>query len=85
MDWSSVDPYKAFTLFQSAASDGMVQAQYVVGFYTQIILTVKRDYNLAYYWIKKAADSDYDPAKEIVARLEQESLKCCRFTSNFIR
>ena len=64
------DPFNAFKLFQSAASDGMVQSQYVVGILYTDNLTVKRDYNLAYYWIKKAADNDYDPAKDIVAKLE---------------
>lgn len=64
------DPFTAFTLFQSSASDGMVQAQYVVGILYTDNLTISRDYNLAYYWIKKAADNDYDPAKDIVSRLE---------------
>lgn len=64
------DPFNAFTLFQSAASDGMIQSQYVVGILYTDNLTVKRDFNLAYYWIKKAADNDYEPAKDIVARLE---------------
>ncbi|MBE0571812.1 MAG: sel1 repeat family protein, partial [Ignavibacteriaceae bacterium] len=64
------DPFNAFILFQSAAIDGMIQSQYVVGILYTDNLTVKRDYNLAYYWIKKAADNDYDPAKDIVAKLE---------------
>ncbi len=64
------DPYEAFKLFQSAANDGMVQSQYVVGILYTDNLTVQRDYNLAYYWIKKAADEDYEPAKEILAKLE---------------
>jgi hypothetical protein len=69
------DPFNAFTLFQSAASDGMIQSQYVVGILYTDNLTVKRDFNLAYYWIKKAADNDYEPAKDIVARLEHRVSK----------
>lgn len=69
------DPFTAFRLFQSAAKDGMVQAQYVVGILYTDNLTVKRDYNQAYYWIKKASDNDYEPAKEIVAKLEPRTTK----------
>jgi hypothetical protein len=69
------NPFAAFRLFQSAANDGMVQAQYVVGILYTDNLTVKRDYNLAYYWIKKASDNDYEPAKEIVAKLEPRTSK----------
>jgi len=64
------DPFEAFKSFQSAANDGMVQSQYVVGILYTDNLTIKRDYNLAYYWIKKAADNDYEPAKDVVAKLE---------------
>lgn len=64
------DPYSAFKFFKSAAIDGMVQAQYVVGILYTDNLTVKRNWNLAYYWIKKASDNDYEPAKEIVEKIE---------------
>jgi TPR repeat protein len=69
------DPYTAFKLFQSAANDGMVQSQYVIGILYTDNLTVQKDYNLAYYWIKKAADEDYEPAKEIVTKLESRISK----------
>jgi TPR repeat protein len=69
------NPFAAFKLFQSAANDGMVQAQYVVGILYTDNLTVRRDFNLAYYWIKKAAENDYEPAKEIIVKLEPRTSK----------
>lgn len=64
------DPFTAFQLFLSAAKDGMIQSQYIVGILYTDNLTVKRDYNIAYYWIKKAADNNYEPAQNVVAKLE---------------
>ena len=64
------DPFEAFKNFKSAAEDGMVQAQYVVGVLHTDNLTVPRNWDAAYYWIKKSADGEYQPAKEILAELE---------------
>ncbi|NNJ54064.1 MAG: sel1 repeat family protein [Ignavibacteriaceae bacterium] len=64
------DPFVAFNYFISAAEDGMVQAQYVVGVLHTDNLTVPRNWDLAYYWIKKSADGEYEPAQEIISELE---------------
>ncbi|NNG28265.1 MAG: SEL1-like repeat protein, partial [Ignavibacteriaceae bacterium] len=47
-----------------------VQAQYIVGVLYTDNLTVKRDWNQSYYWIKKSADGEYDPAVDIITELE---------------
>lgn len=67
VEWN---PFAAFKYFKSAAEDGMVQAQYIVGVLYTDNLTVKRDWNQSYYWVKKSADGEYEPAKEIIAELE---------------
>jgi len=67
VEWN---PFAAFKYFKNAAEDGMVQAQYIVGVLYTDNLTVKRDWNQSYYWIKKSADGEYDPAIDIIAELE---------------
>jgi TPR repeat protein len=67
VEWN---PFAAFKYFKSAAEDGMVQAQYIVGVLYTDNLTVKRDWNQSYYWIKKSADGEYEPAIEIIAQIE---------------
>jgi TPR repeat protein len=64
------DPFGAFKKFKSAAEDGMVQAQYVVGVLYTDNLTVPRNWDVAYYWIKKSADGEYEPAQKILSELE---------------
>jgi TPR repeat protein len=67
VEWN---PFAAFKYFKSAAEDGMVQAQYIVGVLYTDNLTVKRDWNQSYYWIKKSSEGEYEPAVELIAQLE---------------
>jgi len=67
VEWN---PFVAFKYFKSAAENGMVQAQYIVGVLYTDNLTVKRDWNQSYYWIKKSAEGEYEPAVDIIAQLE---------------
>lgn len=67
VDWN---PFSAFSFFRSAANDGMVQAQYVVGVLYTDNLIIKRNWDIAYYWIKKAADGKYEPAADVINDLE---------------
>jgi len=67
VEWN---PFAAFKYFKSAAEDCMVQAQYIVGVLYTDNLTVNRDWNQSYYWIKKAANGDYEPASDIITELE---------------
>lgn len=67
VEWN---PFAAFKYFKSAAEDGMVQAQYIVGVLYTDNLILKRDWNQSYYWIKKSADGEYEPAVEIIVQLE---------------
>lgn len=65
-DW---DPFAAYENFLLAAESGMSQAQYVVGILHTDNLIVPRDWNKAYYWIKKSAEGDYKPAIDVIAEL----------------
>ena len=65
-DWN---PFLAYDNFLRAAEAGMNQAQYVVGILHTDNLIVPRDWNKAYYWIKKADDGGYAPAKEVLEEL----------------
>ena len=68
--WGSEwNPFTAYEYFLSAAESGMSQAQYVVGILHTDNLIVPRDWNKAFYWIKKSADGGYEPAKEIMSEL----------------
>ena len=63
------DPFAAYENFLLAAEAGMSQSQYVVGVLHTDNLIVPRDWNKAYYWIKKSADGGYEPAKEVMIEL----------------
>ena len=67
VDW---DPFRAFKYFKGAAKAGMIQAQYVVGILYTDNLIVKRDFNYAYYWVKKSAEEGYEPAEDVVVQIE---------------
>ncbi|MDO8550657.1 MAG: tetratricopeptide repeat protein [Ignavibacteria bacterium] len=58
------NPFEAFKSFLNAAESGMAQAQHIVGMFYTDNLIVKRDWSLAYTWVKKAADKNYKPAEE---------------------
>jgi TPR repeat protein len=55
-----------------AANSGMPQAEYIFGILHSDNLIVKRDWNKAYYWVKKAADGGFDEAKKILPELEEK-------------
>lgn len=63
LDWN---PFEAFKRFEQAARNGFPQAQLAYG--TDFIhgLIVNKNMDSAYVWIKKAADVDFEPAKEIL-------------------
>ena len=61
------NPFTAYDKFLLAAEEGMSQAQYVIGILNTDNLVVPKNWNQSYYWIKKSADSGFEPAKEILA------------------
>jgi uncharacterized protein len=63
------NPFTAYENFLQAAEAGMSQAQYVIGVLHTDNLIVPRDWKKSYYWIKKAADGGYEPAKEVLVEL----------------
>jgi len=69
VEWN---PYQAFQFFFKAAKDSMPQAEHVVGlFYTEDLLFA-RNWDEAYLWIKKSAESNYDPAKKTLKDLVEK-------------
>lgn len=66
------NPFAAYENFLSAAESGMSQAQYVVGILHTDNLIVPRDWNKAYYWIKKSTDGDFEAAKEVLTELSSK-------------
>ena len=60
------NPFAAYDNFLLAAQSGMSQAEYVVGVLNTDNLIVPRNWDEAYYWIKKSSDADYEPAKDIL-------------------
>ncbi len=71
VDWN---PFEAFRYFQYAAGKSMREGQYVLGLFYTDNLVVHRDYATAYDWIKKSADQDYEPAKEVLAEFEKRGI-----------
>ena len=69
VDWN---PFSAFKYFMEAARAGMIQAQYIVGILYTDNLIVKRDFNYAFYWVRKSSDEGYKPAKEVINKLKPE-------------
>ncbi len=69
------NPFAAYENFLSAAESGMSQAQYVVGILHTDNLIVPRDWNKAYYWIKKSTDGDFEAAKEVLTELSSKVSK----------
>ena len=65
------NPFKAYDYFLKAASDGMPQAQHLVGILYTDNLIVKKDNIEAYKWIKKASEQGYMPAVETKNDLEK--------------
>lgn len=65
-DWN---PFDAFDNFSIAAESGMSQAQYVLGVLYTDNLIVPRDWNKAYYWIKKADSGGFEPAKNVLKEI----------------
>ncbi len=66
------NPFKAYKYFLEAANNGMPQAQFVIGLFYTENLVIKRDWNSAYKWVKKAADADYKPAKKVLEEFKSK-------------
>ena len=60
------NPFEAFKHFEIAASDSMPEALYVLGLLYTDNLIVPRNYEKAFYLIKKAADLNYKPADDVL-------------------
>ncbi|MFO7444947.1 MAG: tetratricopeptide repeat protein [Ignavibacteriaceae bacterium] len=69
VEWN---PFMAFDQFKTAANDGMPAAQHIVGLFYTDNLIVKRDLKTAYVWLKKAADTDFEPAKKPLEEISKK-------------
>ena len=56
------------------SSDLLVEAEYALGLLLTDNLTVPRDYAGAYHWESLAADSGYEPAREILREFKRRGL-----------
>lgn len=69
----SQDDSQAAYWWKKAAQKGLLQAQYNLGMAYYFGSGVKQDRNKARFWFKMAADNRYEPALNLVKRLQEES------------
>jgi hypothetical protein len=65
------NPFEAFRAFLSCAEAGMPEAQHVVGLFYTDNMVVPVDVERALYWVRKADEANYRPAKEVLGDLEK--------------
>lgn len=78
VEWN---PFEAYHYFQYAAGKSMREGQYVLGLFYTDNLVIHRDYTTAYEWIKKSADQEYEPAKEVLAEFEKRGINVNKLTA----
>ncbi len=66
------NPFDAYDYFMKAAKNEMPQAEYIVGIFHTDNLVVKRDWAVAYKWVKKASDAGFEPAKKTLKELQDK-------------
>ena len=64
------DTEKAINWLQKAAEQGHTEAQYVLGTLYYYADDIPKDINKACYYLKKAARSNYDDAKELLYKIK---------------
>ena len=69
VDWN---PFLAFQNFKFAAEAGMPESEYAYGIYYTDGFVVNKDLAKAYFWFKKAAAEDYEPAKQSLEYLKKQ-------------
>lgn len=67
VEWN---PFEAYKNFRKAALSGMGQAQFIVALLHTDNLIIKKDYNRAYAWAKRALDNGFESAEELIEALE---------------
>ena len=71
------NPFESYRLVKECADAEMPEAEFFLGEMLTEDLTVPRDWQKAYDWVKKSADADYEPAKkalpEFAAHLRAET------------
>jgi hypothetical protein len=65
------NPFEAFRAFLSCAEAGMPEAQHIVGLFYTDNMVVPMDVERALYWVRKADEAKYKPAKEVLVDLEK--------------
>ncbi|WKZ70230.1 MAG: tetratricopeptide repeat protein [Melioribacteraceae bacterium] len=66
VEWN---PFLAYLNFKASADAGMAEGQFAFGIFFTENFVVNKDLSNAYRWFKKAADKDYEPARESIAYL----------------
>ncbi|MFC2135590.1 tetratricopeptide repeat protein [Bacteroidota bacterium] len=71
VEWN---PFEAFYNFKHSAGFGMPESEFIYGLFFTDNFVVSRNMTEAYKWIKRAADSEYEPAQKALARFEEMGL-----------
>lgn len=69
------NPFEAYKNFKYAAENDLKEGEYAYGLYFTDDLAVQRNWKVAYQWVKKSADQNYEPAKEVVGELARLAAK----------
>jgi TPR repeat protein len=65
------NPFEAYHQFLACAQQNVPEAQYAMGIFCIENLLMPEDWEAGYLWIKRAAESKYRPAQEILKTFEQ--------------
>lgn len=65
------NPFEAYDYFLIAAENSMPQAEYIIGLSYIDNLLIKRNWSLAFKWIKKSANDGFKPAVETLSELRK--------------
>lgn len=65
------DPFLSYRYLVETASQDMPEAEFFLASLLTENLVVPRDWSKAYYWMKKAADAGYKPAKDVLPEIAE--------------
>jgi hypothetical protein len=66
------NPFEAYRQLTACAVGNMVEAEYFLSLFYLENLVVPMNWDTVVYWLKKAADGEYAPAKELLPKVEEQ-------------
>jgi hypothetical protein len=81
IEWN---PFEAYRNFWDCAEKRLPEAEFVLGQFFGDNLVVPRNWDTAYVWVKKAADADYEPAKEALPEFAKRISRQLRDSSSAV-